>query len=65
MELKRFKRQNFSLFLVKFKKLGFSAPLISIGYVYSKPIDINQCLFKLIFQKVYSNDKNQNSSQID
>jgi len=25
---KRFKRLNFSLFLVKFKKLGFSAPLI-------------------------------------
>jgi len=26
---KRFYSQNFSLFLVKFKKLGFSAPLIS------------------------------------
>jgi len=25
---KRFKRQNLFLFLVKFKKLGFSAPLI-------------------------------------
>jgi len=24
---KRFERQNFSLFLFKFKKLGFSAPL--------------------------------------
>jgi len=24
---KRFWRQNFSLFIVKFKKLGFSAPL--------------------------------------
>jgi len=27
----RFQRQNFSLFLVKFKKLGFSAPLTEMS----------------------------------
>jgi len=30
---KRFETQNFSLFLVKFKKLGFSAPLLSRCYL--------------------------------
>jgi len=45
---KRFYRQNFSLFLVKFKKLGFSAPLRSI---------LKPNLFAIYFKK-YKNLKN-------
>jgi len=33
---KHFKSQNFSLFIVKFNKLGFSAPLIIINYDFQK-----------------------------
>jgi len=44
---KRFYRQNFSLFLVKFIKLGFSAPLI---------IDFNKfCIYMCSRLYVYQN----------
>jgi len=58
MRPKRFQSQNFSLFMVKFKKLGFSAPL---------NLKTQLCLFRIFYSKylaMKSNPENRLYRQI-